>query len=191
MARNARYRVPFRRRRIGKTNYHLRRKLVLSRKKRVVIRRSNRFILLQLVSSEVKGDKTHLAVSSKELEKYQWQGSFKNLSAAYLAGYLFGKKAVKGGYGNESLILDMGLARKFYGSRIFAALKGAIDAGLDIAHSEEIFPSEERIRGEHIAAYAKLLAEEDKEKYDKVFTRYKPEKLPEQFDKVKKALEKL
>jgi len=50
------------------------------------------------------------------------------------------------------------------GSRVFAALKGAVDAGLKVPHSESILPDESRIKGEHIAAYAKSLDEEEVKK---------------------------
>ena len=36
------------------------------------------------------------------------------------------------------------------GNRAYAALKGMVDAGMEIPHSEEVLPSEERINGEHI-----------------------------------------
>ncbi|MFW9928761.1 MAG: 50S ribosomal protein L18 [Candidatus Thorarchaeota archaeon] len=188
MAKNARYRVHFRRRREGKTNYQLRRALVISRKKRIVIRRSNRNIMLQLISSHVEGDRTYLTVNSRELEQYQWQGSTSNLPASYLTGFLFGKKIQTKGLAKDEFILDIGLARKFYGSKIFTALKGAVDAGLDIKYSEEIFPSDNRIKGEHIAEYAKMLSKENKDKYNQIFSKYKPEKLPEMFEKVKNSI---
>ena len=41
------------------------------------------------------------------------------------------------------------------GARVFAALKGAVEAGLEIPHGEEILPSDERAKGAHIAAYNK------------------------------------
>jgi large subunit ribosomal protein L18 len=189
MAKNARYRVAFRRRREGKTDYRLRRALVISRKKRVVIRKSNRNIRLQLISSHAEGDKTYLSISSKDLTQFNWEGSMNNLPCAYLTGYYFGKKVLaKKGFKKEEFILDIGLARKFYGSRIFTAVKGAIDAGLNIAHSEKIFPSEERMQGQHISEYAKSLASDNKDKYNKVFSKYKPEKLPDMFEKVKKSI---
>ncbi len=188
MARNNRFRVAFRRRREGKTDYKLRRALVISRKKRVVIRKSNRNIRLQLISSHAEGDKTHLSISSKNLESYQWKGSTNNLPSSYLTGYMFGKKALEKGFKDEELILDMGLNRKFYGSRIFTALKGAVDAGLNINHSEEIFPSDERIQGQHISDYSKQLANDDKDKHKKVFSKYIPDKLPDMFNVVKKKI---
>jgi len=36
--------------------------------------------------------------------------------------------------------LDLGLARATVGNRVFAALKGAVDGGIHIPHSDKIFP---------------------------------------------------
>jgi large subunit ribosomal protein L18 len=52
-------------------------------------------------------------------------------------------------------VLDIGLARATPGARVFAALKGAVEAGLEIPHGEEILPDDARTRGAHIAAYNK------------------------------------
>ena len=193
-----------RRRRLGKTNYAIRRRLVIARndddsqRPRIVIRRSNKFIRIQLVTSHLEGDRCHLLTSSQDLEKFQWKGGTGNLPAAYLTGYAFGKSMLKQKkeLSNARPIADIGLARKFYGSRAFTALKGVVDAGVEVVHSADIFPSEERIRGEHIAAYAKKLASEDEEKYDRLFSAYvkrgqKPEDLPELFEKTKKSIEKI
>jgi large subunit ribosomal protein L18 len=76
-----------------------------------------------------------------------------NTPAAYLTGMLFAVKAKKAG--QDRAILDIGLNRATTGARVFAALKGAVDAGLEIPYGEEILPSEERIKGAHIAAYNK------------------------------------
>ena len=43
-------------------------------------------------------------------------------------------------------LLDIGLARATTGARVFGALKGAVDGGLDIPHSEKRFPG--YIKGE-------------------------------------------
>ncbi|UCE75163.1 MAG: 50S ribosomal protein L18, partial [Methanomassiliicoccales archaeon] len=82
------------------------------------------------------------------LEKFGWKGSTSNLPAAYLTGYLAGKRAKSAGV--EKAVLDIGLNTPTRGSRIFASLKGLLDAGIDIPHNEEIIPSEERIYGAHI-----------------------------------------
>ena len=74
------------------------------------------------------------------------------------------------------------------GSRLFAAAKGAIDAGLAIPHGEAILPKKERIQGQHIGNYSKLLAS-DVERHKKMFSMYlqhkiKPEDLPSHFTEV-------
>ena len=65
-------------------------------------------------------------------------GSGKNTSSAYLTGYLCGKKALKEGI--EGAVLDLGLKTSINGSKIYAALKGAVDAGMNIPHNESILP---------------------------------------------------
>ncbi|MHC1635026.1 MAG: 50S ribosomal protein L18 [Candidatus Methanospirareceae archaeon] len=154
MARGPTYKVPFRRRREGKTDYRKRLKLLLSGKPRVVVRKSNRYIRMQLIRFNKQGDETLVSAISSELEKYGYKGNKCNVPAAYLTGLLFGKRAKERGY--EEGVLDIGLHSPSYGSKVFAALKGAIDAGMKIPHGEEVLPSEERIRGEHIAKYRNM-----------------------------------
>ncbi|RLG37940.1 MAG: 50S ribosomal protein L18 [Candidatus Alkanophagales archaeon] len=151
MARGAVYRVSFRRRREGKTNYRKRLRLLLSGKPRVVVRKSNRQIRVQLVVPDAKGDHTLISAISSELKKYGYDGYAGNTPAAYLTGLLLGVRALNAGYAEG--VLDIGLHTPSRGSKVFAALKGAIDAGMEIPCSEEIFPDDARIRGEHIAAY--------------------------------------
>ncbi len=151
MATGPRYKVPFRRRREGKTNYHVRYKLILSKKPRVVVRKSNASTTLQLVVAEQMGDKTLLTVNSKELKNFGYTFSTGNLPAAYLTGLLFGKKMLA--LGKSEGIADIGLHASTRGNRIYAAIKGVVDAGVNVPHSPEIFPDDERIRGEHIKNY--------------------------------------
>jgi len=99
------------------------------------------------------GDRTLVAANSAELETYGYKGSTSNTPAAYLTGMLFAVKAKKADYGRA--ILDIGLNRATPGARVFAALKGAVEAGLDVPHGEKILPSDERAKGAHIAAYNK------------------------------------
>jgi large subunit ribosomal protein L18 len=153
MATGSRYFVPFRRRREGKTDYYQRTRLVVADVPRMVVRKTNRHIIVQLVTAEMDGDRTLVAANSKELEQYGYKGSTSNTPAAYLTGMLFAVKAKKAQ--QESAVLDIGLNRATPGARVFAALKGAVDAGLDIPYGEEILPSEERLKGAHIAAYNK------------------------------------
>jgi len=117
----------------------------------MVVRKTNRQIIIQLVLPELTGDRTVVTAISKELLKFGYQGSTSNLPAAYLTGLLFAIRAKKAGYSDA--ILDLGLNRASRGARIFGALKGAVAGGLNIPHSEAILPDESRIRGEHIAAY--------------------------------------
>jgi len=153
MATGPRYFVPFRRRREGKTDYYQRTRLVVAESPRMVVRKTNRHIIIKLVTAEMEGDKTLVAANSAELEKYGYKGSTSNTPAAYLTGMLFAAKAKKARY--DRAILDIGLNRATPGARVFAALKGAVEAGLEIPHGEEILPSDERVRGAHIAAYNK------------------------------------
>lgn len=144
------YRVPFRRRHERKTNYRKRLKLLLSRKPRVVIRMSNKYIRMQLVSSDMSSDITSVDVISSELKRYGYEGGKSNIPAAYLTGLMFGKKAKEAGF--DAGVLDIGLRTPVRGSRVYAALKGVIDSGLVIPHESIVFPPEVRIRGEHIAS---------------------------------------
>ena len=73
MATGPRYRVPFRRRREGKTNYRTRRALVLSRVPRLVVRLSLKNAIVQIIESESIGDKVIVSAHSRELAKtYGW-----------------------------------------------------------------------------------------------------------------------
>ncbi|MEM2546450.1 MAG: 50S ribosomal protein L18 [Candidatus Bathyarchaeia archaeon] len=191
MARDSRYSVPYRRRREGKTNYRKRKAMIISGKPRLVVRGTLKNIIAQIVAAKPEGDKVLVSAHSRELLKnYGWKAPRGNLPAAYLTGLLCGLKAK--GKGIEEAILDIGLHSPSKGSRVFAALKGVLDAGLNVPHSEEKLPDEKRIRGEHIANYAKALAE-NPEKYSSMFSKYlesklPPESLPQHFVEVKKAL---
>ena len=164
MARNAIYRVKMRRRREGKTNYRKRLAYLKSGKPRAVVRKTLRYMIVQIVEYHDDGDKILVGVTSSHLKKYGWNGSFKNTPAAYLTGYLAGKLALKKGI-NEA-VLDIGLQSPVKGSRVFAALKGLVDAGLDVPHSEEVYPSEDRIKGEHISEEIAKMFEEVKAKME-------------------------
>jgi large subunit ribosomal protein L18 len=181
MAKGPRYVVKFRRRREGKTNYRKRLALLKSGKPRFVFRRTLTKIIGQVIEYSEKGDKTLIAVTSEELRKYGWKAGLKNTPAAYLTGLLLGLKAKKEGI-NEG-VFDFGLYSPTKGNRGFAFLKGLIDAGIEIPHSEERFPSEERIRGEHIANF---------EKKDHHFSTYGIDlkDLPKHFEEVKEKIMK-
>jgi len=155
--------VKYRRKREGKTNYKKRIGLVTSKRTRLVIRKTLSKIIAQLIDFKLEGDIVKLGVTSDELTKLGWKGSVKNIPATYMTGYLIGKRAQKNKI--NSAILDIGLNTSIPGVRIYAALKGAIDSGLKIEASEEIFPSEDRINGKHIQNFGNNL-EDIKKKID-------------------------
>jgi large subunit ribosomal protein L18 len=184
--------MPHRRRREQRTDYKQRLRLLKSGMPRFVVRASGSSITCQIISHDPKGDKTLASATSLELKKHGWKGNAGNIPAAYLTGYLCGHKA-KGKV--KEAILDMGLHISVHGSRIYACLKGAIDSGLKIPHSEGVFPSEERIKGTHIANYASLLKSEKPQEYEKRFSGYgksalPPEEMARHFEEVKQKLTK-
>ena len=139
------------RRRQGKTDYHRRLRLLRSGAPRAVVRVSNTQVICQLVSYNPEGDVILQSVNGKSLtDSYSWpeDASKKSIPACYVAGYALGKKAISAG--NHEAVLDIGLAASSPGSRVFSALKGMIDAGLDIPHGTSVLPSEERLNGKHI-----------------------------------------
>ena len=139
------------RRRQGKTDYHRRLRLLRSGAPRAVVRVSNTQVICQLVSYNPEGDVILQSVNGKSLtDSYSWPDdvSKKSIPACYVAGYALGKKAISAG--NHEAVLDIGLAASSQGSRVFSALKGMIDAGLDIPHGASVLPSEERLSGKHI-----------------------------------------
>ncbi len=106
MARTGRYKVRFRRRREGKTNYYKRRGMIKSGLPRLVVRRTNRYIIAQVVVPRVMGDEVIVSATSKELAGFGWKGSLKNTSSAYLVGLIVGYKALLKGV--KKVILDIG-----------------------------------------------------------------------------------
>ena len=192
MAKGPSYNVPYRRRREGKTDYHRRKKLLISGLPRLVARKTNKHIIAQIVEASIEGDRVLASAHSSELrKKFGWLGSLKNLPAAYLTGLLCGYRALKRNV--KKAILDIGLQTPSKGARIFAVMKGCIDAGIEIPHGEEILPSEERIKGRHISDYASILSSTP-EVYSKRFSEYlsrglRPENIVEHFSAVKKKIE--
>lgn len=163
------YKMPFKRRRLGKTNYRKRLKLLLSKKPRLVVRRSLKYIIAQIVEFEKSGDKTLVSATSKELKKYGWDFACDNIPAAYLTGLLIGKRALEKKI--KEVVLDSGLYSSTKGNRIYACVKGALDAGLQVPVDQSMIPSEDRIKGLHIANYLQ-----------------KFKSLPEKFEEVKQKI---
>ncbi len=175
-------RMKFKRRRQGITDYRKRLALVLSGKPRLVIRKGNGNVVVQVVKFDPAGDRVAVTVDLRHIRKAGWKGGA-NLPAAYLIGYLAGKSAVKAGI--KEAVLDIGRHPATRGGKVFAALKGAVDAGLDVPHDESVLPSEERIRGEHIAGYSGA-KEPQFAGYRKA--KLDPAKLPAHFEEVLKKV---
>ncbi|MFH0808010.1 MAG: 50S ribosomal protein L18 [archaeon] len=137
-----------RRRRENKTDYKARRIMLGSDLPRIVVRRTNKYFILQAVSSVAAQDKVIVTITSKNLLKNGWDekkaGSLKSISAGYLTGILMAKKLKSGKY-----IVDLGMARTLKGGRVFAVIAGLVEGGLDISANDKVFPSEDRLMGEH------------------------------------------
>lgn len=181
-----------------------------SPKYRFVVRFTNRDCVCQVVYSKISGDVVICAAYSHELPRYGVKLGLTNYAAAYCTGLLCARRLlnkygladkytgttdVTGDYfENEPLddgprpfraFLDVGLNRTTTGSRVFGALKGAVDGGLDIPHSEKRFPGYDResqeynaethrkfIFGENVAEYMQVLKSEDETKFKRQFSRY-------------------
>merc|ERR1712224_1014382 len=184
-------------------------------KYRFVVRFTNKDIICQVVSSKLKGDICHTAAYAHELPRYGLSVGLTNYSAAYCVGLLCARRLLqKYGLdqkvaGTEEVtaefedcfviaedddedgpsafhaLLDVGLKRTTLGSKIFAAMKGAFDGGLEIPHNEKKFygydPDEkeydaeankERILGGHVATYMNSLEEEEPEEFQEKFKKY-------------------
>jgi len=212
-----RFQVKFKRRRQAKTDYYARKRLIIQDKNkyktpkyRFVVRLSNRDITCQIFSADMTHDVCFLAAYSHELQRYGVKVGFTNYSAAYCTGLLLARRVNKklgleytgaktvdgalfrveadsGGKAPFKALLDVGLRRTTTGARIFGALKGASDGGLDIPHNDRRFPGTKKdgddfkgdpavhkkyIFGGHVAAYMKSLADDDEEAYKRQFGRY-------------------
>ena len=132
------YKVGFRRRREGRTDYRRRLALVKSGKVRMVVRRSNRYVTVQFIRFDPAGDRTLLTVDGPKMRKlFNWPAK-RNAWTAYLTGLYAGREAGRAGV--KEFVLDNGMYTASKGSVVFAALKGAVDAGLSTSYSEEKVP---------------------------------------------------
>ena len=135
-----------RRLREQKTNYRKRGTMLMGKREFITVNISNQNTLVQILKPEITGDKVIASAHSRNLLEKGWKGSRKSVPAAYLTGYIAGKKAI--GKGSKGAILYTGT--KKYTQRMAAALKGVIDAGLEVPANSETFPPDERINGEHL-----------------------------------------
>ncbi len=189
MARRSIIEMKFRRRREAKTNYKKRLALVKGNMPRVVVRKSNRGILGQIIGYSEKGDTVSCSASSRELEALGWH-SRGNRATAYLTGMLLASKVEAKERGREH-ILDTGLGSPVKNSVPFVFAKGCVDNGLKIRGSFEI---EEGVYNfTAVAKHAEQLKKEDEGRYKRQFGGYMkensaPETMPKLFAEVKEKI---
>ncbi len=149
MSDSPRYRVHFRRRREGRTDYRVRLKLLKSGRPRAVVRLSGRRVRVAVVGYDPAGDRVLASADSAELGRVDFPvASLASTPAAYLTAYLAGLRAKASG--QDEAILDLGISHPTAGGRFSAALKGLLDSGLDIPHGDEGFPTVDRLSGSHL-----------------------------------------
>jgi large subunit ribosomal protein L5e len=178
-------------------------------KYRMIVRFSNKDITCQIAYARLEGDRVVAAAYSHELPKYGVKVGLTNYAAAYCTGLLLARRLLKqlnldGAYeGNKDIngevfcvednddgpgafraCLDVGLARTTTGAKVFGAMKGAADGGIDIPHSEKRFPGYDKeageysaevhrnhIFGQHVAQYMRELLDKDEDAYKKQFSQ--------------------
>lgn len=175
---------------------------------RMVVRITNKDVICQIVRSKIVGDETICCAYAHELPKFGIKYGLTNYPACYATGLLCARRLLKklgldeayegqteidgemflveheDGPRPFTAVLDVGLVRTTTGNRVFGALKGAVDGGLNIPHSEKRFPGYDRegkdfdaethkkyIFGGHVAEYMELLQEEDPERYQAQFSK--------------------
>ncbi|KAJ6379296.1 hypothetical protein OIU76_016006 [Salix suchowensis] len=178
-------------------------------KYRYVVRFSNKDIVAQITSATIAGDIVLASAYAHELPRYGLEVGLTNYAAAYCTGLLLARRVLKMLEMDEEYegnveatgedfsvepadtrrpfraLLDVGLVRTTTGNRVFGALKGALDGGLDIPHSEKRFAGfgkdnkqldaevhRKYIYGGHVAAYMRTLMEDEPEKYQSHFSEY-------------------
>jgi len=179
-------------------------------KYRLIVRLSNRDVTAQIAYSRIEGDHIVCSAYSHELPRYGVKVGLTNYAAAYATGLLLARRLLKqlgldtlykgtsevtgdeynvegveDGPGAFRCYLDVGLQRTTTGARVFAAMKGAVDGGLNIPHSTNRFPGFDaetktlnadvhraHIMGQHVADYMRSLEEEDPEAFKRQFSQY-------------------
>ncbi|KAJ4779475.1 60S ribosomal protein L5 [Rhynchospora pubera] len=178
-------------------------------KYRFVVRFTNKDIVAQIISATIAGDIVMASAYAHELPRYGLEVGLTNYAAAYCTGLLLARRVLKklemdGEYEGQveatgedyqvepsetrrpfRALLDVGLIRTTTGNRVFGALKGALDGGLDIPHSDKRFAGFSKdgkqleaevhrkyIFGGHVANYMRQLEEDEPEKYQTHFSEY-------------------
>jgi large subunit ribosomal protein L5e len=180
-------------------------------KYRLVVRITNRDIICQIFAADLTHDSCLAAAYSHELPRYGVKYGLTNYAAAYCTGLLLARRVNKkyaldykgntevdgndynveadeAGKAPFKALLDVGLARTTTGARIFGALKGACDGGIDVPHKDRRFPGSKRgenkewesspethrkyIFGGHVGEWMKAL-NEDEEKKERAKNQFK------------------
>jgi len=179
-------------------------------KYRMVVRFTNKDICAQIIFARIQGDQVLCSAYAHELPRYGITLGLTNYAAAYATGLLLARRLLKqlkldkfyegttdasgehtevedvdGKPGAFKCYLDVGLSRTTTGAKLFATMKGAVDGGLNIPHSDRRFPgydSESKkfdagvhrkyIFGGHVANYMKELKDGDEDAYKKQFSRF-------------------
>lgn len=142
------YTVKYRRKREVVTDYKKRLKLLGCNKDRLVIRRSNNNIVVQVVRYAEKGDLVVAMANAQDLVKLGYQGHKGNRCAAYLIGLICGKRAKDKGV--HLCVLDIGMHRSIAKNSIYSALKGFLESGIEVPHKPEILPDDDMVMGKYI-----------------------------------------
>ena len=177
--------LQFARKRKRATDYRKRLKLILSGSPRLVVRKTSQQIIVQITKFDKKGDEVVASAGSGMLRKHGWQMAVKNIPAAYLTGLIAGKAALSKGV--KSAVVDAGIGKPSPKGRIYAALKGAVDAGLNVKADSDVFPIPERISGSHISKYVNASSGGQFSLYKK--NGLSSEKISESFKAVKSKIE--
>ncbi|MCI4369562.1 MAG: 50S ribosomal protein L18 [Thermoplasmata archaeon] len=149
MSAGPRHKVPFRRRREGTTDYRARLKLLKGGRPRAVVRLTGGRVVVALTEYDPLGDRVLAAAESRELQAIGFPPrSIGSTPGSYLTGYLAGLRAKAAG--TTEAVLDVGLRRPARGGRLMGALKGLLDAGVEIPHGEKGFPGVDRLNGKHL-----------------------------------------
>jgi large subunit ribosomal protein L5e len=178
-------------------------------KYRFVVRRTNQDVVCQIFSSDLNHDVCLASAYAHELRRYGIQYGLTNWAAFYAAGLLLARRVNKkfnldyeghaeitgedyhvepnfGAAAPFRALLDIGLVRTTTGARVFGALKGVCDGGVDVPHNDRRFPGSKKegdefkgdpevvkkyIFGGHVADYMRSLSENNEEAYNRQFKR--------------------
>jgi len=179
-------------------------------KYRMIVRFTNKDVICQIAYARIEGDVIICAAYAHELPRYGVKVGLTNYAAAYCTGLLLARRVLQKYNldtiyegndnidGDEYLVesedgkpgafrcyLDVGLARTSTGAKVFGAMKGAVDGGLEIPHSTKRFPGydseskefspevhRDHIFGKHVGNYMQQLQDDDEDAFKKQFSAF-------------------